>query len=192
MLTGECESQSTTDIILDGYEWAIDDIIRNARQSRSVVSMSLGGAYNYALNTAVQNAYRSNILTVVAAGNSYADARYYSPASSPDAITVGAIDANNAKPGFSNYGSLVDVFAPGVDVLSAWIGSQTATNTISGTSMACPHVAGLALYLMKLEGLSSPGAVAGRIKSLGTKNVVSSSGFGSPNLLAYNGISVGK
>ncbi|CAI4219730.1 unnamed protein product [Parascedosporium putredinis] len=117
-----------------------------------------------AFNAAVEAAYQQGVLTVVAAGNSYDDAVYYSPASAPNAVTVGAVDVGNVKPGFSNYGTLVDVFAPGVNVLSSWIGSTTATNTISGTSMACPHVAGLSLYLKAYEGLTAPGDVAARIE----------------------------
>ena len=124
----------------------------------------------------------------MAAGNSYADAALFSPASAPSAITVGAVDKNNDKPAFSNFGALVDVFAPGVDVLSTWIGGEDATNTISGTSMACPHVAGLALYLKGLEGLESPESVADRIVELATEDVVGSPGLLSPNRLAYNGI----
>jgi len=149
--------------------------------------MSLGGSRSEAFNAAVEAAYQQGVLTVVAAGNSYDDAQYYSPASAPNAVTVGAVDVSNTKPGFSNYGSLIDVFAPGVDVLSAWIGSTTATNTISGTSMACPHVAGLSLYLRALEGLTAPGDVAARIVELSTKDVVLSAGTNSPNRLAFNG-----
>ena len=128
------------------------------------------------------------MITVVAAGNDGSDASSTSPASTPDAITVGAIDVTNTKASFSNYGKVVDIFAPGVDVLSSWIGSDDATAVISGTSMATPHVAGLVLYLKSTQsGLGSPVAVTEIIKNLATKDMVTRPGTGSPNLLAYNG-----
>jgi len=149
--------------------------------------MSLGGPKSDAFNLAVESAFGLGVLTVVAAGNSYDDVQYYSPASAPSAVTVGAVDKTNTKPGFSNYGTGVDIFAPGVDVLSTWIGSTTATNTISGTSMACPHVAGLSIYLRAYEGLKTPAEVTSRLIELATGDVVKSAGTGSPNKLAYNG-----
>ncbi|KAK7218218.1 hypothetical protein V2G26_006221 [Clonostachys chloroleuca] len=150
--------------------------------------MSLGGGYSLALNTALRNAYnRHGILTVVAAGNSNRDAQNFSPASEPTAITVGAIDIRNRRASFSNVGRSLDLFAPGVDVLSTFVGNVEATARLSGTSMACPHVSGLALYLMRKEGLTSPAAVTQRILALATRGVVTDAGVGSPNLLAYNG-----
>lgn len=133
-------------------------------------------------------AYSAGITTVVAAGNNGVDARNYSPASAPEAITIGAISIDNTKPSWSNYGSVVDIFAPGVDTLSAWIGSDTATNTISGTSMATPHVSGLVLYLKSvLGGLEAPADVAAKLTELATADVLTGLGTGSPNLLVYNG-----
>jgi oryzin len=180
---------STTEIVLDGYEWAVANITGEGREAVSVISMSLGGPKSDAFNTAVEAAYNAGVLTVVAAGNSNDNAANYSPASSPNALTIGATDINNARASFSNYGTIVDLFAPGVDVLSCWIGSDDATETISGTSMATPHVAGLSLYLKALEGLVAPADVIARIKELATKSVVTRPGTGSPNLLAFNGAS---
>lgn len=114
------------------------------------------------------------------------DARFTSPASAKNAFTVAAIDRNNSRASFSNYGSVVDIFAPGVDILSAWIGNSTSTNTISGTSMATPHVVGLAIYVMSLENLADASAATKRLKELGTNDVVARTS-GSPNLLAFNG-----
>lgn len=88
---------------------------------------------------------------------------------------------------YSNYGSVVDILAPGSSITSTWIGSSSAVNTISGTSMATPHIAGLALYLMAYEGLSSPAAVVSRIKGLGTSGLISGVPSGTSNLFAYNG-----
>lgn len=114
------------------------------------------------------------------------DASDTSPASAPNALTVAASTESNARASFSNYGDVVDIFAPGEDILSAWIGGSDATNTISGTSMATPHIVGLSLYLIALEGLSSPGDVTSRIRELATQDVLSNVS-GSPNALAYNG-----
>lgn len=149
--------------------------------------MSLGGSKSASLNSAVENTVSAGVTVVVAAGNSNEDAANTSPASAPNAITVGAITDADARASFSNYGSVLDIFAPGVDILSSWIGSTTATNTISGTSMATPHVAGLAAYLIALEGLSSPAAVVARLKALAISGAVTRPGSGSPNLIAYNG-----
>lgn len=148
--------------------------------------MSLGGSYSAAVNSAVASTIAAGVTVVVAAGNDDADASNYSPASAPNAITVGATDISDNRASFSNYGAVLDVFAPGVDVKSAWIGSKSASNTISGTSMATPHVAGLAAYLIGLGGLSSPADVVAKIKSIGTKDVVQDP-KGSINLVAYNG-----
>jgi len=102
--------------------------------------MSLGGSYSSAVNSAVRSTVNKGVTVVVAAGNDDDDASNYSPASESTAITVGAIDSSDTRASFSNYGSLVDVFAPGVNILSSWIGSTTATNTISGTSMGVSSI----------------------------------------------------
>lgn len=148
--------------------------------------MSLGGSYSAAVNSAVASTISAGVTVVVAAGNDGRNAANYSPASAPGAITVGATDSRDVRASWSNYGAVLDIFAPGVNVLSAWIGSSSATNTISGTSMATPHVAGLAAYLIALEGLSSPSAVASRIVSLAINGVVTDPS-GSVNRVAYNG-----
>jgi len=168
--------------VISGIQW-----VANNAPAGSVLSMSLGGSFSAATNNAVAAAVSKGVTSVVAAGNSNANAANYSPASEPSAITVGAIDQNDARASFSNFGSLLDIFAPGVNILSSWIGSTTATNTISGTSMATPHVAGLAAYLIKLENLSSPAAVVARIKALSTNGKITNAGSGSPNAIAYNG-----
>ncbi|PLB42462.1 S8 family peptidase [Aspergillus candidus] len=183
----EGESSSTS-VILDGFNWAANDIVSKKRTSKASINMSLGGSFSQAFNDAVQDAFEKGVLSIVAAGNENADASDSSPASAPDAITVAAISENNARAEFSNFGKVVDIFAPGEDILSAWIGSKTATNTISGTSMATPHVVGLSLYLMSLEDLDGPAAVTKKIKDLATPDVVTDVS-GSPNALAYTGAS---
>lgn len=127
----------STQGVIDGIVWAA-----SAALGPSVGSMSLGGGKSATLNAAVASAVKQGLVMVVAAGNDNRDACNYSPASTPEAITVAASDNKDTKATFSNYGTCVDLFAPGVSITSSWIGSPTATNTISGTSMACPHVAG--------------------------------------------------
>jgi oryzin len=180
-------SSGSTSVILDGYDWACNDIATKGRGAKAVINMSLGGGFSASFNSAVGDCYDAGVVTVVAAGNDGANAANYSPASAPEAITVGAITISNSRASFSNYGSVLDVFAPGQNILSCWIGSTTATNTISGTSMASPHVAGLVLYLQGLGGLTTPASVANKITSLAVTGQVTSPGSGSPNRRAYNG-----
>ena len=149
--------------------------------------MSLGGPYSASTNSAVRAIYQKGVTVVVAAGNENQNANNVSPASETTAITVGAIDSTDRRASFSNFGAALDIFAPGVNVLSSWIGSTTATRSISGTSMAAPHVAGLAAYLIALEGIATPAAVASRIIALSTTGKVISPGTGSVNRISYNG-----
>ncbi|KFY16913.1 hypothetical protein V492_01021 [Pseudogymnoascus sp. VKM F-4246] len=177
----DAEGSGSNSGVIGGIEFVGTDAKEN-----SVLSMSLGGSFSAALNSAVESTISAGVTVVVAAGNDGADASDYSPASAENAITVGATDSSDNRAEFSNYGTVLDVFAPGVDVKSAWIGSSSASNTISGTSMATPHVAGLAAYLIGLGGLSSPADVAAKIKEVGTPDVVQDP-KGSINLVAYNG-----
>merc|ERR1711939_945701 len=108
----------------------------------SIANLSLGGSYSQALNDATKAAVDADITMLVAAGNSNKNACNYSPASEPSAVTWGATDNADYRASYSNYGVCVDIFGPGSDITSAWIGSPSATNTISGTSMATPNVAG--------------------------------------------------
>ncbi|KFY40863.1 hypothetical protein V494_03291 [Pseudogymnoascus sp. VKM F-4513 (FW-928)] len=176
----DAEGSGSNSGVIGGIEFVGTDAKEN-----SVLSMSLGGSFSAALNSAVESTISAGVTVVVAAGNDGADAKDYSPASAENAITVGATDSSDNRADFSNYGTVLDVFAPGVDVKSAWIGSTSASNTISGTSMATPHVAGLAAYLIGLGGLSSPADVAAKIKEVGTPDVVQDP-KGSINLVAYN------
>jgi len=116
---------------------------------KCVANLSLGGGYSSAVNTAVKDATDAGVVMVVAAGNDNADACTKSPASEPSAITVGSTTSSDMHSSFSNYGACVDVYAPGSDITSAWIGSPTATSTISGTSMASPHVVGIAAGILR-------------------------------------------
>ncbi|OAQ79534.1 subtilase [Purpureocillium lilacinum] len=139
--------------ILQGMQFVLNDVKSKGIQNKAVMNMSLGGGFSQALNRAIAALLDGGIVPVVAAGNEKQDARNTSPASAPQAITVGAIDATNDQfASFSNFGSVVDVNGPGVKVLSVGIASTVATNVLSGTSMASPHVAGLTAYVMGLTG----------------------------------------
>ncbi|KAH7309985.1 subtilase [Rhexocercosporidium sp. MPI-PUGE-AT-0058] len=185
--------------VISGIEWAVNDMKSKGRVGKSLANLSLGGIFSQSTNTAVASAVQQGLFMGVAAGNDGRSASLTSPASEKSACTVGATDKNDARAPYSNYGSVVDIFAPGTDIISTWIRGPTDTNTISGTSMATPHIVGLGAYLIGLEGTRTPGALCDRIRSLATKNVLSGvtpgllGGLlqpglsGTPNLLAYNG-----
>jgi oryzin len=182
-------SSATTSIIISGYNWAANDIITKSRTNAAVINLSLGGSFSSAFNSAVNNAASSGVVTVVAAGNSAVDAANTSPASAASAITVGAIDSTWTIASFSNYGSVLDIFAPGVSVLSVGISSNTATATLSGTSMSSPHVAGLVLYGFSVEGATGVSGVTNWLTSTASSGVRGSL-RGSPNRIGNNGNSL--
>jgi PKD repeat protein len=176
-----CEGQGAYSEVIAGIEW----VTANAKPA-SVANMSLGGGYSATLNAAVANSIASDVVYSVAAGNSQTDACTQSPASEPTAVTVGASDIADARAYFSNYGSCVDLFAPGVNVISASIASPTGSTTLSGTSMAAPHVAGaLALY-RGAHPTESPAMVMASVTENATNGVVTDT-RGAPNRLLYIG-----
>jgi subtilisin family serine protease len=153
--------------------------------------MSLGGSASSALDTAVNNSINDGVTYAIAAGNGNAlgvaqDACGTSPARVAAAITVGATDSTDKKASFSNYGTCLDIFAPGVNITSSWYSSTTATNTISGTSMATPHVVGVAALYLQTDPTASPATVTAAIINNSTLNKVTSPGTGSPNRLLYS------
>ncbi|XP_022111297.1 uncharacterized protein LOC110990554 [Acanthaster planci] len=167
-----------------GIIGALDHVKANANKP-AVVSMSLGGSRSTSLDNAVNSVISAGISVVVAAGNDNANACNTSPARVDKAVTVGSSDKYDRRSSFSNYGSCVDIFAPGSSIPSAYYTSNSATKTLSGTSMACPHVSGIAaLYLAESSG-RSPATIMNKLKSAATSNALSSVGSGSPNLLAY-------
>ncbi|CAJ2510597.1 Uu.00g062220.m01.CDS01 [Anthostomella pinea] len=186
---GYCHIGVPTEVILAGYQWAVDNITATGREQVSVISMSLGGRErSHAKNRAIKAAWQLGILTVVAAGNDGRDAAYYSPASVAEAVTVAAITYNDARAPFSNWGGSVDIFAPGVDIKSAGNSNDTATLIKSGTSMSTPHISGLVLYLKSLMPTltDTPEATVNFLKALATKGVVENARR-APNLLGFNG-----
>jgi subtilisin family serine protease len=168
-----------------GLEWVVEHVKETERPS--VGSMSLGGTANPALDQAVSNTIEAGIQIAVAAGNSNQPAILYSPARVIEAITVAASNIQNEQAFFSNWGLPVDIFAPGVNITSTWIGDNNAVKTISGTSMATPHVAGLCAYILSKEPSLDPTALAKKVRALGTPDKLSKVTATTPNLLAYNG-----
>ncbi|KAG9120766.1 subtilisin-like serine protease, partial [Ceratobasidium sp. 392] len=172
-------SGSNSDVI-SGINYAYNQARTSGRPS--VATMSLGGGANSAVDSAVSNAIAGGLHFSIAAGNSNVDAASTSPARVAAANTVGAVDSSNRKASFSNYGSILDVWAPGVNILSAWIGGSSNTNTISGTSMATPRVAGyIAVRIGNSNG--TPAAISSALKS-GARAVVTGAPSGTTNLLA--------
>ncbi|MDC0772894.1 S8 family peptidase [Streptomyces sp. HD] len=172
----------TTAQVVAGIDWVAQNAVKPA-----VANMSLGGGADSALDTAVRNAIASGVTFAVAAGNESTNASTRSPARVTEAITVGATTSSDAKASYSNYGSVLDLFAPGSSITSAWNSSDSATNTISGTSMATPHVTGAAALYLGANPSATPAQVSSGLTSAATTGVVTSPGSGSPNRLLYVG-----
>jgi subtilisin family serine protease len=175
-----CQGSGSTSSVVNGINWVTNNAIEPA-----VANMSLGGGVSTSIDNAVNNSVASGVTYVVAAGNNNANACNFSPARAASAITVGATGSNDARASFSNFGSCVDIFAPGVGVLSAWRTSNNATRTLNGTSMASPHVAGAAALVLQANPGFSPADVTNFLISNSTTGVVTNPGSGSPNRLLF-------
>ena len=180
-----CQGSGSNSGVIAGVDWVANNHVKPA-----VANMSLGGGASTAIDNAVKGMIEKGVTTAVAAGNGNwigiaQNACNYSPARVPTAITVGATTSSDAKASYSNYGTCLDLFAPGSGVTSAWYQSDTQTNTISGTSMAAPHVAGVAaLHLQGAPG-ATPQQVRDALVTGATPGVVSRAGSGSPNRLLF-------
>jgi subtilisin family serine protease len=179
----DCGGSGSYSQVIAGIDWVTANRVLPA-----VANMSLGGGYSSALNQAVTNSILAGVSYAVAAGNSAADACSYSPSSVFPALVVGASDRNDVLASFSNTGYCVDLQAPGVAITSAWIGSAGATNTISGTSMAAPHVAGAAALHLSTTPRASPQDVGVALTNGATPDVLTSVPIGTNNLLLYTGL----
>jgi subtilisin family serine protease len=176
----DCNGSGTNSGVIAGVDWVRANHIKPA-----VANMSLGGGASTALDNAVANASAAGVTFVVAAGNSNRDACNFSPARAGVAITVGATTNTDARASYSNFGSCLDIFAPGSSITSTWSTSNTATATISGTSMASPHVAGVAALYLQGNPTASPATVRNALVANATANVVTSAGRNSPNRLLF-------
>jgi len=184
----DCAGNGTDSGVIAGVDFVTSN---HAAGQPAVANMSLGGGISSALDTAVNNSINDGVTYAVAAGNEYsANACNVSPARVAAAITVGSTTSTDAKSDFSNIGTCLDIFAPGSSIQSSWYTSDTATNTISGTSMASPHVAGVAaLYVQNNPG-AAPSTVANAIITTATTGRLTGIGTGSPNRLLYSGLTV--
>ncbi|MFF7179432.1 S8 family serine peptidase [Streptomyces sp. NPDC008121] len=176
------QGSGTTAQVVAGIDWVTRNAVKPA-----VANMSLGGGIDSALDTAVRNSIASGVTYAVAAGNDNSNASNYSPARVTEAITVGSTTNTDARSSFSNYGNVLDLFAPGSSITSAWNSSDSATNTISGTSMATPHVAGAAAVYLADNPSATPAQVSTALTTAATPNVVTNPGTGSPNKLLFVG-----
>jgi len=176
------QGTGSTSNIVSGINWVAGQVKANGRPA--VANLSIGGGYSQANNDAVAGLVGAGVTTAVAAGNDNSDACNYSPASEPLAITVAATDKYNARAYYSNYGSCCDIFGPGSNITSAWIGSPTATNTISGTSMASPHVCGVAAKYVSVNPAATPATITSQLLAAASVNEISDV-QGTANLMVY-------
>ena len=181
-----CSGSGSNSGVIAGVDW-----VKNNHVKPAVANMSLGGGASSALDTAVNDAIAAGVTFAVAAGNENQNACNVSPARAPNAITVGSTTNTDARSSFSNYGTCLDIFAPGSSITSAWYTGDTATNTISGTSMASPHVAGVAALYLQGNTTASPLTVRDAIVNTASTSKLTSIGTGSPNLLLYSFLSGG-
>jgi len=177
----DCAGNGTNSGVIAGMDW-----VANNRVLPAVANMSLGGGASTAVDDALNRMHNAGVTVVVAAGNSGANACNESPSRAPNAITVGATTSTDARASYSNYGTCVDVFAPGSSITSSWYSSNTATNTIDGTSMASPHVAGVAALYLAGNTAATPAAVASAIINTSSTGKVTNLGTGSPNRLLFS------
>lgn len=176
------QGQCTSADIIKGVNQAIAD----AKGKKAVANMSLGGGVDPTIDAAVKAGIDSGIAFALAAGNSKQDACTSSPARVPEAVTVAALEKTDNQASYSNWGKCVDLYAPGSAILSAWFTDDNASNTISGTSMASPHAAGV-LALLSSAGKFSPAELSAKIVQIATKGAVKGASAGTPNLILNNG-----
>jgi len=177
-----CDGSGPISGIIAGVDWVTAN-----RRLPAVVNMSLGGSASTALDAAITNSIASGLTYAVSAGNANANACNYSPSRVSSALTVGATTSSDVRASYSNWGSCLDLFAPGSAVVSSWASSDTATNTLNGTSMAAPHVAGVAALYLSADPALTPQQVASRLVADATVGKVGGRGSNSPNRLLFSG-----
>lgn len=182
----DCRGSGSWSGVAAGIDWAVRDHVSGP----AVANLSLGGGYSASVNTAVANLVRDGVVVAVAAGNETSNACNTSPASEPTALTVGATNSGDVLASFSNYGSCLDLFAPGVNIYSSVHSSTSAYATYSGTSMASPHVAGVAALIWSSKTAASASEVSAALIAKTTSGVVIGDLKGSANRLLYSRISL--
>ncbi|HEY7569315.1 MAG TPA: S8 family serine peptidase [Gemmatimonadaceae bacterium] len=182
----DCSGSGTSTSVISGINWVINNAVQPA-----VSNMSLGGSADTPIDNATNNMVAAGIVSAVAAGNSSANACNFSPARATNALTAGATTTTDARASYSNFGTCLDIFAPGSSITSDYIGSNNATAVASGTSMASPHVAGAAALYRSFNPTATAAQVATALINNATLNVVGSPGAGSPNRLLYMGFITG-
>jgi len=182
-----CTGGGSTADVLAAVEWMIEDHVDT---EPAVANFSLGGSFSLALNSAMVSLIEDNVSVVVAAGNNNRDACSYSPASEPLAITVGGINQADGKVTSSNFGPCIDVFAPGTDIVSVWITSNTSLRSVSGTSIAAPFVSGVVAMMLEEDNSLTPAQVHEQVVTTATNTPISSAGTGSPTRILFNGYSL--
>ncbi|KAF9435051.1 hypothetical protein BGZ76_006976 [Entomortierella beljakovae] len=174
----------STSGVVAGMDW----VAARAVPGKSVVNMSLGGGKSTAINDAAQRLFMKNIPLIVSAGNNpTVNSCNASPAGAPNTFTVAASDKTDTVASFSSYGSCVEIFGPGVEITSAWIGNINAVAVLSGTSMATPHVVGVAALYMSFNSLPTAQSVYNKLISTATRDKIKGNLNGSPNRLVFNG-----
>lgn len=179
----DCLGAGYNSDVIAGLDWVA---AHHPAGAPAVVNMSLGGTASAMVDSAVQGVINDGVTAVVAAGNSSVDACSSSPARAPQALTVAATDSSDRQASFSNFGACVDLYAPGVGILSAGFGSTTVSVTMNGTSMATPHVAGVAAVLLSRAPTSTPADISAKVLSTATPGVVAAAGAGTPNRLLFS------
>lgn len=184
---GSDGSGSTSDVI-KGIEFVMNAHLSRRDKRKSVANMSLGGSKSVILDWAVRRAISSGVHFAVAAGNSFQDACRSSPAAVDEAVTVGATDIRDKMAFFSNYGSCVDIFAPGVDIESAWNSGDKDSRRISGTSMASPHIAGVMAAIVSNDPSLNPAQMKKLLLESGTRKILRGIPYETSNIMVYLGV----
>ncbi len=182
----DCQGTGSWSDVIEGINFVTWHHSQPEQQGTpALANVSLGGSTNSATDAAVRNSIRAGVTYIVAAGNGNANAATYSPAGVAEAITVGATDKFDSRAEFSNYGSVLDLFAPGVGITSAWIGNDLMIATASGTSMAAPHVSGVVALYLQNHRTATPATVRSAIVGNATSGVIRNPGQESPNRLVF-------
>ena len=176
----DCNGSGSNSGVIAGMDW-----VKNNHTDPAIANMSLGGGYSSTVNTSANNLANAGVFLAVAAGNSNANACNYSPASATYATTVAATDRNDYRASYSNYGSCIDVYAPGSSITSTWLNG--GTNTISGTSMASPHVAGVGALYKATYGNAASSTIDSWVKNNASSGYVKSNPTGTVNKLLWKG-----